>query len=55
MPITISKIKPEDALGASIVLRDTWLATYQNKLLLSENSSYAKYDVGSVPPVSKQK
>ena len=55
MSITISKIKPEDALGARIVLRDTWLATYPNKLLLSKNSSYAKYDVGSAPSVSKQK
>lgn len=55
MPITISKIKPEDALGARIVLRDTWFATYQNKSLLSKNSSCAKYDVGAVPPVLEQK
>ena len=33
MNTTISKIKPEDALGVREVLRDTWIATYPNKEL----------------------
>ena len=33
MNITISKIKPEDALGVREVLRDTWIATYPNEEL----------------------